>query len=125
MTALSVEHFHSTTHVENVLMTQLEYTREFMRTIKEALKRCHPWSACYFTSRKARWYPPTENDVNIRDISPILPSKSVASSITVADDETLWIWANHVQEQFVKEPFARKQQWPRRRHFLTTFTQPR
>ena len=88
---LSVEHFHSTTHVKNMLMTQLQYTREFMRSIKEALKRCHPLSACYFTSRKARWYPPTENDINIRDISPILPSKAVASSITVADDETLWI----------------------------------
>ena len=91
MMTLSVEHFHSTTHVKNMLMTQLQYTREFMRSIKEALKRCHPLSACYFTSRKARWYPPTENDINIRDISPILPSKAVASSITVADDETLWI----------------------------------
>ena len=29
----------------------------------------------------------------------------------------------HIQGQFVKEPFARKQQWPRHGHFLTTFTQ--
>ena len=58
---LSVEHFHSTTHVKSVLMTQLQYAREYMKSIKEALKRCHPWSAFYFTSRKSSWYPPTEN----------------------------------------------------------------
>ena len=91
---LSVEHFHSTTHVKNMLMTQLQYAREFMRSIKEALKRCHPWSACCFTSRKASWYPPTENDINFRDISPILSSKAVPSSITVVDEETLRTWAN-------------------------------
>ena len=51
-------------------------------------------SAVYFTSRKASWYPPTENDVNFRDISPILPSKAVPSSITVADEETSRTWAN-------------------------------
>ena len=94
MMTLSVEHFHSTTHVKNVLVTQLQYAREFMRSIKEALKRCYPWSSCYFTSRKASWYPPTENDVNFRDISPILPSKAVPSSTSVADEETLRTWAN-------------------------------
>ena len=94
MMTLSVEHFHSTTHVKNVLITQLQYPREFMRSIKEALKRCHPWSACYLTSRKASWYPPAENDINFRDISPILPSESVPSSITGADEETLRTWSN-------------------------------
>ena len=94
MMTLSVEHFHSVARVKNVLMSQLQYTREFMRSVKEALKRCHPWSACYFTSRKASWYPPTENDINFRDISPILPSQAVRSSITVADEETLRTWAN-------------------------------
>ena len=94
MMTLSVEHFHSTTHVKNVLMTQLQYAREFMRSIKEALKRCHPWSACHFTRKKPSWYPPTENDLNFRDISPILPSKAVPSSITVADEETLRTWGN-------------------------------
>ena len=94
MMTLSVEHFHSTTHVKNVLMTQLQYAREFMRSIKEALKSCHSWSACYFTSRKVSWYPPTEDDINFRDISPILPSKAVPSSLTVAGEETLRTWAN-------------------------------
>ena len=89
MMTLSVKHLHLTTHVKNGLMIQLQHAREFMRSIKEVLKRCHPWSACYFTSRKAKWYPPTEKDVNFRDISPILPSKAVPSSITVADEETL------------------------------------
>ena len=89
MTTVSVEHFHSTAHAKNVLMTQLQYAREFMRSIKEALKRYHPWSACYFASRKARWYPPAETDINFRDISPILPSKAAPSSITFADDEML------------------------------------
>ena len=100
MMTLSVEHFHSTTHVKNVPMTQLQHTREFMRSIKEALKRCHSWSACYFTSRKASWYPPTENDVNFRDISPILPSKAVPSSITVADEETLRVCHFFITLQF-------------------------
>ena len=36
---LSVEHFHSTTHVKKVLMTQLQDARDIMRSIKEALKR--------------------------------------------------------------------------------------
>ena len=94
MMTLSVEHFHSTTHVKNVLMTQLQYAREFMRSIKEALKSCHSWSACYFTSRKVSWYPPTEDDINFRDISLILPSKAVPSSLTVAGEETLRTWAN-------------------------------
>ena len=94
MMTLSVEHFHSTTHVKNVLMTQLQYAREFMRSIKEALKSCHSWSACYFTSRKVSWYPPTEDDINFRDISPILPSKAVPSSLAVAGEETLRTWAN-------------------------------
>ena len=35
MMTLSAEHFHSTTHVKNVLMTQLQYAREFMRSIKK------------------------------------------------------------------------------------------
>ena len=67
---------------------------ELMRSIKEALKRCHLWPACYFTSRKASWYPPTEKDINFRDISSILSSNAVPSSITVADEETLRTWAN-------------------------------
>ena len=94
MMTLSIKHFHSVAHVKNVLMSQLQYAREFMRSIKEALKRSHPWSARYFTSRKASWYPPIENDINFRDISPILPSQAVRSSITVADEETLRTWAN-------------------------------
>ena len=40
-------------------MSQLQYTREVMRSVKEALKRSHLWSAYYFTNRKGRWYPPT------------------------------------------------------------------
>ena len=67
---------------------------EFMRSIKAALKRCHPWPACYFTSRKASWYPPTENDINFRDISSILSSKAVPSSVTAVHEETLRTWAN-------------------------------
>ena len=94
MMKLCVEHFHSTTHVKNVLMTQLQYAREFIRSIKETLKHYHPWSACYFANRKASWYPPTENDVNFKDISHNLPSKVVPSPITVADEDTLRTWAN-------------------------------
>ena len=45
-----VEHFHSTTHVKNKLMSQFQYVREFKRSVKEALKRFHPWSAYYRTT---------------------------------------------------------------------------
>ena len=87
-------------------MIQLQYTGGFMRSIKEALaslsslKRCHPWPAGYFASRKAKWYPPTENDINCRDIYTILLSKAVLSSITVADEEALQIWANTYTRAF-------------------------
>ena len=40
-------------------MSQLQYTREFMRNVKEAFKRSHLWSVYYFTNRKGRWYPTT------------------------------------------------------------------
>ena len=33
-------------------MCQLQYTTEFIRCVKEALKRSHPWSAYHFTNRK-------------------------------------------------------------------------
>ena len=44
MVTVSVEPFHSTTHMKYVLMSQLQYAREFMRNVKEVLKRSHPWS---------------------------------------------------------------------------------
>ena len=79
-----------------------------MRSIKEALKRCHLWSTCYFTSRKASWYPPTENDIDFRDISPILPSKAVPSSITVPDEESLQTWANTYTRAVCQRTFLQK-----------------
>ena len=106
---LSVEHFHSTTHVKNVLMTQLQYAREFMRSIKEALKSCHSCSACYFTSRKVSWYPPTEDDINFRNISSILPSKAVPSSLTVAGEETLRTWANAYKRGAIRQRTVRQE----------------
>ena len=51
--------FHSTMHMKQVLMSQLQYAREFMRSVKEALKISHLWPAYYFTNRKGSWYPAT------------------------------------------------------------------
>ena len=53
MMTLSVEHFHATTPVKNILMSQFQYATQFMRSLKEALKIFHPWPADYFTIGKA------------------------------------------------------------------------
>ena len=60
---LSVEHLHATSHIKQPLMTQLQYTRDFMPTLNESIKRSSNWSAFCFTSRKGSWYPPTQNTI--------------------------------------------------------------
>ena len=53
---LSVEHFHATSHVKTPLMSQLQYSRSFMTTVKESLKRNPHWSAYYCTREKGNWF---------------------------------------------------------------------
>ena len=35
----------------------LQYAREFMRSVKEALNRSYSWSGDYFTNVKVSWHP--------------------------------------------------------------------
>ena len=94
MMTLSVEHFHSTTHTKQVLMTQLQYAREFMRSVKESLKRSFPWSAYYFTSRKGSWYPAHESSMDFKELSRLLPVKNDRAQISKSHEEKLRVWAN-------------------------------
>ena len=36
---LSVDHLHATSHIKYPIMTQLQYARDFMSTLKESIKR--------------------------------------------------------------------------------------
>ena len=44
---LAIEHFHATTHLKSPLMSQLQYSRTFMMSITESIKRACTWSAHY------------------------------------------------------------------------------
>lgn len=94
MMTLSVEHFHSTTHTKQVLMSQLQYAREFMTSVKESLKRLHPWSVHYFTSRKGSWYPATESSIDFNELSGVLPKKHIAVQIPKNEEEKLRVLAD-------------------------------
>eukprot|EP00111_Clytia_hemisphaerica_P017220 TCONS_00050955-protein len=94
MMTLSIEHFHSTTHVKQVLMSQLQYSRQFMTAIKESLKRRCPWSAFYFTTRKAIWYrPPESTSCDFNKIKSHLPRKNTPKQITKENEDLLRDWA--------------------------------
>ena len=87
MMALSVEHFHATSHVKTPLMSQLQYSKSFMTTVKEVLKRNSHWSAYYFTSKKRNWYPPSENSLKYSHLT--FPKKFINSPINKEDEELL------------------------------------
>ena len=83
---LSVKYFHATTHLKNILMSQVQYARQYL---KEALNRSHPWSAYYFTSRKGSWHPSLESCIDYRTLSLILMKKAASVCIAVSDEEKL------------------------------------
>ena len=103
MMTLSVEHFHSTTHTKHILMSQLQYAREFMTSVKESLKRVHPWSVHYFTSRKGSWYPPAESLIDFRELSEILPSRKATTNISKSDEKKWRVWANNYTQAVRKQ----------------------
>ena len=86
---LLVKHFHSTTHVKNVLMTQLQYTREFMRSIKKHRNAVILGLLVALQVGKLAGIHLQKMILTSQISPPILPSKAVPSSITVADEETL------------------------------------
>ena len=88
MMTLNVEHFHSTTHIKQVMLSPLQYAMSFITSIKESLKRGFPWAAYYFTSSKGSWYPPSENSLNFMDVSASLPKKKYSDrGIRKKDEE--------------------------------------
>ena len=93
MMTLSIEHFHSTTHVKHILMSPLQYARMFMAALKESLKRGFPWSAYYFTNHKGSWYPPTEDSLTFDELVPFLPKKLPPRKTNKERDEELQSWA--------------------------------
>ena len=74
---LNVLHLHATSHMKQPLMAQLHCARDFMSILKESIKRSSYWSAFYFTSRKASWYPPAENTICLNDVLMDLPKKKI------------------------------------------------
>ena len=90
---LSVEHLHATSHIKQPLMTQLQYAREFMSTLKESIKRSSNWSTFYFISRKASWYPPAENTICLNDVLKELPKNKNPTKITQNEQQALQSWA--------------------------------
>ena len=78
---LIVEHLHATLHIKQPLMTQLQYALAFMSTLKESFKRSSNWSAFYFTSHKASWHPPTEDNICLNDVLKDLPKKKSLTKI--------------------------------------------
>ena len=90
---LSVEHLHATLHIKQLLMTQLQYARDFMLTLNESIKRSSNWSSWYFTSRKALLYPPTENTICLNDVLKDLPKKKSLTKITQNEQQALQSWA--------------------------------
>ena len=61
-----------------------------MRSVKEALKRSHPWSAYYFTNKKGSWYLPTENYIDYRKLPLELLKRDASVYIAISNKENLW-----------------------------------
>ena len=94
MMTLSIEHFHATTHFKQPLMTQLQYAREFLSSVKESVKRSCLWAAYYFTSRKGSWYPPAENEVELKDLIAVFPTKQPYPTIKEKEAMLIKDWAS-------------------------------
>ena len=87
MMTLSVEHFHATSHAKAPLMSQLQYSRSFMTTVKESLKRSSYRFTYYFISEKGNWYPPSENYLPYSDLT--FPKNFINSPINKEYEELL------------------------------------
>ena len=83
---LAIEHFHATTHLKTHLMSQLQYSREFMTSITESIKRACAWWAHYFTSRKGSWHPHT---IHFDEVKPYLPKTVTPITISKKDKEEI------------------------------------
>ena len=88
-----VEHLHARSRVKAPLISQLQYNRSFITTVKEFLKRNSYCSTYYFTSEKGNWYRPAENSPLYSDLT--FPKKYINSPTNKEDEELLLEWASH------------------------------
>ena len=72
---LTFEYFHVTTLLKNLLMNQLLYSRTFVTSITESIKRVCSWSVDCFTKQSGSWYPPGEDSIHFDELKPYLPKK--------------------------------------------------
>ena len=63
------------THVKSVIFSQLQSAREFMKAIKESLKKTFPWLVYYFTNPAENWYPVAEIRLDFQYVSTVLPQE--------------------------------------------------
>ena len=73
--SMMTSHFHATSHVKTPLMSQLQYSRSFMTTVKESLKRNSHCFAYHFTSKEANWHLYSENSLWYSDL--MFPKKFI------------------------------------------------
>ena len=66
---LDIEHLHSTVNFKHGVQTMLQYARSFSSSIKGSVKSLTNWSAFYYTSNQAGWYPPPESGVKLNELS--------------------------------------------------------
>ena len=91
---LDIEHFHSTSHIKQSVVTMMEYCRDFGNTIKENLKRLYPSSFYYHTSSKAPWYPPpTPSSSGVLHEMPVIPVPK-SRQMSNEDQDLMADWAN-------------------------------
>ena len=71
-------------------MSQLQYSRSFMATVKQSLKRSSHWSAYYFTSETENWCPPSENYPLYSDF--MFPKNFINSPVNKEYEQLLIKW---------------------------------
>ena len=69
---LDVENCHANVHSKKVNMSQLEYARSFVATMKESVKPATRWAAYYHTSRRS-WYRKHDTMVSLHDVPLMMP----------------------------------------------------
>ena len=90
-----LEHFHSTSHIKQPVVTVAQYCRDFATTLKENIKRLHPSTAFYYhTSLKKSWYQaPTISSDSYTPIVRNTPTTKPAE-MSPEDQEKMISWAH-------------------------------
>jgi hypothetical protein len=85
---LDVENIHAVVHFKEPLYFVLQFSRNFGKALKEALKRTTNWSAVYYTNPKS-WYPVpgrATRFIDIPDIKPLPVGHATADEIRFMRD---------------------------------------